>query len=611
MSSLKLGIDLGCTTCSVSVFRSGGVDSVANEQGSRTTPAVIAFTEVETLLGEPARGQLARNAANTVVEGLRLLGRGFDDPLFQEELARWKFRVTRAKDGMPQVEVTTKGESKSLPVPRLLSLLLARLRADADGFTGETVKEAVLSVPAHFDERQRAALKEAAQIGGIKVKLLLPSPLCVAVLYAHTAGLKSGPPTGAPPDASSPPWPPEQLLIVDVGGTTTTVSLVERAHVLGSAAKVHVDGRDNDGASERVVGGLEMSDELSVRVCRHEDGLGAQLVDGKLREHVVKEIRRRQRVDLRDNSRAMARLLGACEVAKHSLTTAAQATVAVEADGADYFANVSRAAIDDLTSSLAAGVSRLAGDVLGEAGVPPERVAAVLLAGGGARMPRVQAAISSLCPHSPLLFATTSEESVSRGAAFAGALLRPLMLAEASGERVAKVETRARLPRALAIATEGGGSLTLAERHASVPLRRTHSFAPPPPRPGDAGSREPLLLQLVELPLPRTNGSEAVSEAVDEAGSTAAPRPVASLAVKDVPDGAEALLVRLCVHADRTVELACEATFPAPPLESAATDEERATDGDDAVRGEPKRAEEPAASSAPRPPPVLLASLVV
>ena len=149
-------------------------------------------------------------------------------------------------------------------------------------------------------------------------------------------------------------------------------------------------------------------------------------------------------------------------------------------------------------------------------------------------------------------------------------------------------ETRARLPRALAIATEGGGSLTLAERHASVPLRRTHSFAPPPPRPGDAGSREPLLLQLVELPLPRTNGSEAVSEAVDEAGSTAAPRPVASLAVKDVPDGAEALLVRLCVHADRTVELACEATLPGAAVESAATDEERATDGDDAVRGEPQ-----------------------
>ena len=136
-SSLRLGLDLGCSTCSVSVFRSGGVDAVANEQGSRATPAIVAFTEVETLLGEAARGQLARNAANTVVECLRLLGREFDDETFQAELARWRFRVTRnPKDGAPQVEVAVKGEAKSLPAPRLVSLLLARLRADADAFNG-------------------------------------------------------------------------------------------------------------------------------------------------------------------------------------------------------------------------------------------------------------------------------------------------------------------------------------------------------------------------------------------------------------------------------------------------------------------------------------------
>jgi len=187
-STLVLGLDLGNTTCSVAVYRAGVVEVVANPEGSRVTPACIAFTEVETLLGEPARAQLARNVANTVVDGLRLLGREYDDDDFQKELASWRFKVSKGKDGAPLVEVKLKGEAKSFTAPRLLALLLSKLRADADASTGETVKEAVVAVPAAFSEQQTAALKEAAQTGAIRVKLMLSAPLCVALLFGQTIG---------------------------------------------------------------------------------------------------------------------------------------------------------------------------------------------------------------------------------------------------------------------------------------------------------------------------------------------------------------------------------------------------------------------------------------
>ena len=223
-STLVLGIHIGDTTCSVAVHRQGIIDVVANEQGSRVTPAVVAFTDVETLLGEPARAQLVRNAANTVTNGMRLLGRKFDEEAFQEELATWKFRVTKGKDGStPQIDVSVKGAQKSFTPSRLLSLLLERLRADAVASTGEEVKEATVALPEYFDAAQRAALKEAAQTGGIRVKTMLSAPLCVALLHGSgDAAAAAAPAAGGVERA-------RQYLVVDLGGTSCEACVVEHA----------------------------------------------------------------------------------------------------------------------------------------------------------------------------------------------------------------------------------------------------------------------------------------------------------------------------------------------------------------------------------------------
>ena len=555
-SSLVLALDLGNTSGSCAVCRGGSVDVIPNEQGSRMTPAVISFTEVETLLGEPARGQIARNAANTIVDGLRLLGRNFDDADFQEEMSKWRFRVSRGNDGAaPQVDVSVKGEAKSFAPPRLLSHLFAQLRGDAEANTGENVKEAVLVVPAHFSEVQRAALKESAQIGGVRVKMLLSSPLCAALLYAHTAASPEPPPTLEVVVAAAPRV--QQLLVVDVGGSGIEAAVVERT--ISATAK----GAEGGGGGE--AGGPGQSvEELSVRSSLHTRGACANSVDKSLQQHVLKEIRRRQRVDLTENSRACQRLLATCQAAKQSLTAAAQAQVTVEADGVDYFSTVSRATLEELTAPVATTASTLAAQAITAAGLDsPSQIEALLLCGGGCRMSRVQAALTGLCPNATIHFGGISEEVPCRGAAIAGAMLKAVPLSDlpngggggnGGGEVSSLLVTRPRLPRALGIRTADGTVLTMVEAYAAIPLTRTLKFGCT-----SSTATTTQLLSLVELPPPSaavdvSDAAPASAPAADEAM-----RAVASLAVREVPEGAEALHVVLKVEADGSLELHCDA----------------------------------------------------
>ena len=535
-STLVLGIHIGSTACSVAVYRQGNAEVCANEQGSRMTPACIAFTEVETLLGEPARAQLVRNASNTVTDGMHLLGRVFDDEAFQSEVAAWKFCVSKAKDGGAQVEVNVKGEAKVFTPARLLSLLLARLRADAAAATGEEVKEAIVAHPAYFDEAQRAALRDAAQIGAIKVKMLLSAPLCVALLHGHGEGGEGDEASGRP----------RQFLVVDVGGATCEASVVERA-----AAPANADA-DADGGECRSV------NEYGVRATVCERGLCGASVDVKLRAHVLKEIKRRQRVDLSDNARAMSRLLSSCEAAKIALSAAPQATINVEADGCDYSSTVSRAALEELTGPVAANAAALASRALAAAGISAGCIDAVLLAGGGCRMPKVRAALAALCPDAALVFGAASEESVCRGAALSGAMLRPLARQSATArdsESTNSLVPRARLPRALGLlASDGSVLVRLAEARAAVPLTRCARFAPPA-----AGTPAALLVTLAEVPNMVT--AEGASPLAADCGDgAAAARPVAKLAVRGaVPEGTSALVVTLVVDESASLTIRCEA----------------------------------------------------
>ena len=314
-------------------------------------------------------------------------------------------------------------------------------------------------------------------------------------------------------------------------------------------------------------------EELSVRSSLHTRGACANSVDKSLQQHVLKEIRRRQRVDLTENSRACQRLLATCQAAKQSLTAAAQAQVTVEADGVDYFSTVSRATLEELTAPVATTASTLAAQAITAAGLDsPSQIEALLLCGGGCRMSRVQAALTSLCPNATIHFGGISEEVPCRGAAIAGAMMKAVPLSDlpngggggnGGGEVSSLLVTRPRLPHALGIRTADGTVLTMVEAYAPIPLTRTLKFGCT-----SSTSTTSFLLSLVELPPP----SAAVD--VSDAAPTPAPaadeavRAVASLAVREVPEGAEALHVVLKVEADGSLELHCDAVVKADGGES-------------------------------------------
>ena len=582
-----VGIDAGNTCCSVAVHRSGCAELVPNEQGSRFTPSCVGFTEHETLLGEAVRAQQPRNAQNTVVDLLRLLGRSLEDEAFEAERAKWRFQTSASpKDGGLQVDVTLEGKPKAFAPARLLSLVLSKLRADAEALLAEPVKEVVVGCPADFDAEQRAALKEASQMGGMRVRAVVPAPLAVAALYVHEEGAGGSPPKGGARSAAGGKGGAQsgaaeaeegeegggdelvvsQFLVVDVGGLSASASVVQHERRRSRAAA----GADA-GAS------AALTDSLTIRSTLTERGVGGRSVDAALRTHALKEFRRRQRVDLSDNGRAMSRLLHACEAAKHSLTTSAQAQLAVEADGCDYFCNVSRAVMDDLAAPTASKAAALASAALAAAQTPPTEVAAVLLSGGCARMPRVQAALAAVCPASRCCFGAVSDETVARSCAVLGSVLRDGAAGAAAadgnndgavgsrlelgGSRL-DLEERLRLPRALAIATAaaGGGQsfVRLAEPFASLPLRRTARFAAPP------SASPPLLLRLVELADGRGQSAEAAEAAAEAAtagggGAAAVHRAVASVAVPTdkVAPRSMGMLVELAVGDEGGVCLSC------------------------------------------------------
>lgn len=275
-----LGIDLGNTNCSVAVMRTAGIEVIANEQGSRLTPAVVAFTEAEQLIGEPAKGQSARNGANTVVDIALLLGRSWDDEVLQAALPRWRFKLARAAKGEGvQVDVALKGEQKSFTPPRLASLLLGQLRSTAEALMGGTAKEVVLAVPEGMAEVRRQALQEAAALSGLRVKQTLSAPLAVALLFGSEHEPLEPPAAAVAGEGGAPeaPPPPQQLLVVDVGGSSCCVAVVQRSYT-------PLQPEAESGGALKVARGGSISEEYVVRACVRDDGLGASAVDGRLRQ---------------------------------------------------------------------------------------------------------------------------------------------------------------------------------------------------------------------------------------------------------------------------------------------------------------------------------------
>eukprot|EP00961_Rhodomonas_salina_P180700 2438932-Rhodomonas_salina.1 len=312
IEGIAIGIDLGTTYSCVGVWQHDRVEVIANDQGNRTTPSYVAFTETERLIGDSAKNQVAMNPHNTVFDAKRLIGRRFQDPAVQEDIKHFPFKVL-CKDGdKPAVEVKFKGETKVFAPEEISSMVLLKMKEIAESFLGKEVKNAVITVPAYFNDSQRQATKDAGAITGLNVLRIINEPTAAAIAYGldkKTSGSKSE----------------RNVLIFDLGGGTFDVSLLT------------------------IEEGI-----FEVKATAGDTHLGGEDFDSRLVNFFVSEFKRKYKKDVTSSARSLRRLRTACERAKRTLSSGTQTTVEIDSliDGIDYYASITRAKFEELCMDL-------------------------------------------------------------------------------------------------------------------------------------------------------------------------------------------------------------------------------------------------------------------
>ena len=343
-----IGIDLGTTYSCVGVWQNDKVEIIANDQGNRTTPSYVGFTDRERLIGDAAKNQVARNAKNTVFDAKRLIGRKFTDPVVQQDARFWPFEVTSGPQEKPQIQVMHQGEKHRFNPEQISAMVLTKMKETAEDYLGKPVTSAVITVPAYFNDSQRQATKDAGTIAGLDVKRIINEPTAAAIAY----GLDSGK-TGE-----------QNVLIFDLGGGTFDVSLLSI----------------EDGIFE-------------VKATAGNTHLGGEDFDNRLVEYLISEFKiKNPSVDITSNPRAMRRLRTAAERAKRTLSSSPSAAIEVESliQGLDYYTDINRAKFEELCMDLFRGCIEPVEKVLRDSETAKNQVHEVVLVGGSTRIPKVQ-----------------------------------------------------------------------------------------------------------------------------------------------------------------------------------------------------------------------------
>eukprot|EP00697_Spironema_sp_BW2_P003770 gnl/Spiro4/15013_TR8092_c0_g8_i2.p1 gnl/Spiro4/15013_TR8092_c0_g8~~gnl/Spiro4/15013_TR8092_c0_g8_i2.p1 ORF type:complete len:549 (-),score=-21.60 gnl/Spiro4/15013_TR8092_c0_g8_i2:5-1651(-) len=426
---IAIGIDLGTTYSCVGVWQNDRIEIIANDQGNRTTPSYVAFTDQERLIGDAAKNQVAMNPHNTVFDAKRLIGREFNDQTIQEDMKHWPFKVIN-DGGKPKIQVEFKGETKTFFPEEISAMVLVKMKETAETYLGHEVTEAVITVPAYFNDHQRQSTKDAGTIAGLNVKRIINEPTAAAIAY----GLGD---EGSKDEEKN-------ILIFDLGGGTFDVSLLAI----------------EDGMFE-------------VKATAGDTHLGGEDFDNRMVDHFVQEFKRKHKGDLTTNPRAIRRLRTACERAKRTLSTQAQASIEIDSlfEGIDFYTSITRARFEELCADLFRSTLSPVEKVLRDSKLDKKQIDEVVLVGGSTRIPKVQQLLSNFFNGKKLNNSINPDEAVAYGAAVQGAIL-----SGRKGKDISNVVLVDVAPLSLGIETAGQVMTVLIPRNTKIPVEKEETF---------------------------------------------------------------------------------------------------------------------------------------
>jgi len=430
MSSGKvaIGIDLGTTYSCVGVWQNDHVEIIANDQGNRTMPSYVSFTQDERLIGEAAKASAANNATNTVFDAKRLIGNNFNDEKVQSDMKHLSYKVID-RENKPFIEVEFKGETKVFAPEEISSMVLMKMKEIAESFLGTEVTDAVITVPAYFNDSQRQATKDAGTIAGLNVIRIINEPTAAAIAYGldkKSQGEKN-------------------VLIVDLGGGTFDVSI------------------------------LTIDDSIfEVKATAGDTHLGGEDFDTILAEHFMLEFKRKHKHDITSNPRAMRRLRTACESAKRTLSSSTVANIEIDSlyEGTDFNSSITRAKFENLCDPLFRKTMAPVEQVLRDSKLSKAQIHEIVLVGGSTRIPKIQQLITEMFNGKELCKSINPDECVAYGAAVQAAVL--------TGTRDSKISDLLLLdvcPLSLGLETAGGVMTKIINRNTTIPSKKTQTFS--------------------------------------------------------------------------------------------------------------------------------------
>jgi len=422
-----VGIDLGTTYSCVGVWRNDSVDIIANDMGERTTPSYVSFSDTERLIVQAAKNQSARNPENTVFDAKRLIGRKFNDPIVQADCKLWPFKVVKGSQERPVIEVTFKNEKRQFFPEEISSMVLTKMKETAEASLGTKVTDAVVTVPAYFNDSQRQATKDAGRIAELNVLRIINEPTAAAIAYGLDKQAEEE----------------RNVLIFDLGGGTFDVSLLTIDdgvfEVMATAGNTHLGGED---------------------------------FDNKLVDYCTTEFKKKTKYDIRSNARAMRRLRTQCEQAKRTLSAAVRATIEVDSlyEGEDFNQTLTRARFENLCGEEFQACLEPVKKVISDAKVSKSEIHDVVLVGGSTRIPKVQQLLKDFFNGKQLNKSINPDEAVAWGASVQAAVLTNNIDQDKAPVLVDVA------PLSLGIETAGGVMTKLIERNKAIPCRATNTF---------------------------------------------------------------------------------------------------------------------------------------